>query len=67
MPFGMGPAGWWFLYHPYYRFPFGPPWAPYLSEKDELSFLEEEAKILEKELQAIRKRINELKAKSQSS
>jgi len=68
MPFGMGPAGWWFLYYPYYyRYPWMPFWIPRYSEKDELAFLEEEAQYLEKELEAIRKRIAELKTKVQSS
>ncbi len=69
MPFGMGPAGWWYCYHPYFRHPFIPHWPPYpyLSQKDELAFLEEEAQILERELQAIQKRIAELKNKSHQS
>lgn len=69
MPFGMGPAGWWYLHHPYFRMPFIPPWPPYpyLRQEDELAFLEEEARILEKELQSIHKRIAELKNKTKQA
>jgi hypothetical protein len=73
MPFGMGSAGWFFWpYLSYWMsqaYPY--PWAPYpnppypgfLSEEQEVEFLESQAEILEEQLDRIRKRLDELKKK----
>lgn len=47
------PRYWWRVPH------FG-PWAP-VTKEQEIAFLEEEARILESELEAIRERLEELK------
>ena len=38
-----------------------PYWMPPMSKEDEIAMLQDEAKILEQELDAIRKRLEELK------
>lgn len=69
MPFGMGPAGWYFwpyaaywarFWHPRWAFPyFYSPW--FYSEEQEEAFLEEQMRILEGQLAQIKKRLEELK------
>jgi len=72
MPFGLGPFGWsfWYPYLPL-RYPFwygyersypyyGTPWAPY-SKEVEIRMLEDQARILTGELEAINQRLERLK------
>lgn len=70
MPFGMGPLGWAYVYpwvypycgYPYYDYPYG-PWIPYapwgVSREDEIAMLEDQARVLEGELDSVRKRLEE--------
>jgi len=59
--------GWWlYPYRYYYRYPYMPvfPWMPWLyppTKEEELRILEDHAKILEQQLNDIRRRIEELK------
>jgi len=71
MPFGMGPAGWFFWPHlafwmrqgyPHWNFPYSPyPWL--FTEEMEKDFLEGQAKILEEQLAQVNKRLAELRKK----
>lgn len=75
MPFGMGPAGWYFW--PYlsywmsqaHSFPYTPyQYSPYpgsFGEEQEIKFLESQAEILEEQLEQINKRLDELKKKKE--
>jgi len=71
MPFGMGPAGWYFwphfnywlsrsgvyLYAPY-RYP---PYPPFYTAEQEMEYLESQIRMLEEELTALNQRLEELK------
>jgi len=70
MPFGMGPAGWflwpwfaqWFSYYWYpwwYRMPYWFPYSP-LTKEQEISMLEDQARILQGQLDQINARLKEL-------
>lgn len=71
MPFGMGPAGWYFW--PYlsywmaqaYPFPYAAyPYTPYpgfISKEQEVEMLEAQAEMLEEQLDRIKKRLDELR------
>lgn len=75
MPFGMGPLGWGYVYsyaYPcgyYGGYPYavgGWPWTPYapwgtMPKEQEIAVLEDEARALEKDLEAIRRRLTELR------
>jgi len=75
MPFGMGPAGWYFWpyfsywmsqAHPFSYTPY--PYSPYpgfFSEEQEVEFLESQAEIFEEQLERINKRLDELKKKKE--
>jgi len=70
MPFGMGPLGWAYVY-PYAvgGWPWTPwyaPWTPYapwgaMPKEQEIAMLEDEARALERDLEAIRRRLTELR------
>jgi hypothetical protein len=72
MAFGLGPWGWnvgypyprfwnpfWYGYLPWYSY-YGTPWAPY-SKEAEIRMLEDQARVLTGELEAINQRLEELK------
>ncbi|MEW6374516.1 MAG: DUF5320 domain-containing protein [Thermodesulfobacteriota bacterium] len=67
MPFGMGPLGWfyspyyysWMGRYPHYSYPFWFPFYPVTKEEQKRA-LEMEAKMLEEQLEAVKKRLSEL-------
>lgn len=69
MPFGMGPAGWYFWPHfsywlsQAYPYPY-PPYPGFMSEEQEIEMLEAQAEYFEDQLNRIRKRLDELKKKN---
>ncbi len=74
MPFGMGPAGWFYLpyfarYFSYlmpYAMPYMPylfPWFPFFSPQQEVEMLKAQEKFLQDQLNWIEARIKELQGK----
>jgi hypothetical protein len=69
MPFGMGPFGWAYVYPYAYPWAWTPgyaPWTPYapwgaMPKEQEMAMLEDEARALERDLEAIKKRLTELR------
>jgi hypothetical protein len=73
MPFGMGPAGWyawpqiayWMRQaYPWYSMPYWFPF-PALTREEEMSYLQDQAKMMEEELAQVKKRLEELKNEKQ--
>jgi len=75
MPYGMGPAGWFMWPYwargmgysypgyeaPYYGYPgYGAPYAPPITKEQEITMLQDQAKMLEEQLKQINARLEEL-------